>query len=134
LLGLVVLLPGCAKQGWLDTYPVKGTILVDGRPAKEVVVSFHPKEDTGNRPYLPSGRTNERGEFVLSTFAEGDGAPACEYDVTIEWPVRYNPISTLWEGDKLNGRYSNQTKPAATVTIEKKRQELAPFELKSGGL
>jgi hypothetical protein len=136
LFGLVVLgalLPGCGKKGWLETYPVKGTILVDGQPAKEVFVSFHPKEDVGNRPYFPSGRTNENGEFVLSTFVEGDGAPAGEYDVTVTWPVRYNPISTLWEGDKLKGQYSNKAKPAATVTIEKKPQELAPFELKSGG-
>jgi len=130
---LVALLPGCRKKGWLETYPVKGAVLVDGKPAKDVFVSFHPKEGVGDRPYLPSGQTNENGEFVLSTFVEGDGAPAGEYDVTVTWPVRFNPISTLWEGDKLNGRYRDKAKPAVTITIEKKPQELAPFELKSGG-
>ena len=136
LLGLVLLaalLPGCRKKGWLDTYPVKGAVLVDGKPAKDVFVSFHPKEAVGDRPYLPSGRTDENGEFVLSTFVEGDGAPAGEYDVTVTWPVRFNPISTLWEGDQLKGRYRDKAKPAFTITVEKKRQELAPFELKSGG-
>ena len=136
LLGLVLLaalLPGCRKKGWLDTYPVKGAVLVDGKPAKDVFVSFHPREAVGDRPYLPSGRTNENGEFVLSTFVEGDGAPAGEYDVTVTWPVRFNPISTLWEGDQLKGRYRDKAKPAFTITLEKKRQELAPFELKAGG-
>src|SRR5262245_28750758 len=136
LLAIVVLstaLPGCGKKGWLTTYPVKGTVVVDGKPAKEVFVTFHPREDVANRPYLPSGRTIENGEFVLSTFVEGDGAPAGEYDVTITWPVRFNPISTLWEGDKLKGQYKDKARPAATVTIEKKRQALGPFGLKTGG-
>src|SRR5262245_41265941 len=92
--------PGCRKaRGWLETYPVKGAVLVDGKPAKDVMITFHPKSEVGNRPYLPTGRTNEGGEFVLSTFVEGDGAPAGEYDVTVTWPERFNPISTLWEGD-----------------------------------
>ena len=53
--------------------------------------------------------------------------------MTVTWPVRFNPISTLWEGDQLKGRYRDKAKPAFTITVEKKRQELAPFELKSGG-
>src|SRR5262245_41463518 len=85
LLGLFFLgglLTGCGKKGWLETYPVKGTVLVDGKPAKEVSVLFHPKQEVGNRPYVPSGKTDEKGEFALSSFVEGDGAPAGEYDVT----------------------------------------------------
>ena len=56
---LVVLLIGCGKRGWLETYPVKGTVLVDGKLAKGATVSFHPKEAVGDKPYLPTGQTNE---------------------------------------------------------------------------
>jgi hypothetical protein len=129
---LVVLLAGCGKRGWLETYPVKGTVLVGGKAAPGATVSFHPKEMQGDKPYLPTGQTDENGEFTLATFVSGDGAPAGEYDVTIIWPVRYNPISTLWEGDKLDGRYADKAKSTLHVTVEKKPQQLPPFELIAG--
>jgi len=132
LAAFVVVLAGCGKRGWLETYPVKGTVLVDGKPAKDAMLSFHPKETVEGKPHLPAGRTNENGEFNLSTFVTDDGAPAGEYDVTIVWPVRHNPISTLWEGDKLGGQYA-KGKSTLRVTIEKKPQQLPPFELTSGG-
>ena len=128
LAGLVVVLAGCGKKGWLETYPVKGTVLVGGKPAAGATVAFHPRETTGDRPYVPNGKADENGEFELSTFVTGDGAPAGEYDVTVTWPVRYNPISTLWEGDKLGGQYS-KAKSTLKVTVEKKPQQLPPFEL-----
>jgi hypothetical protein len=132
LAAFIGLLTGCGKKGWLETYPVKGTVLVDGKPAKDVMVSFHPKEITGDKPYVPTGQTDEKGEFNLSTYVTNDGAPAGEYDVTIVWPERYNPISTLWEGDKLNKQYSDKTKTPLRVTVEKQPQQLPPFELTSG--
>ena len=132
LAALVVVLAGCGKKGWVETYPVKGTVRVDGKPANGATVSFYPKEIVGDKPYHPSGQTNENGEFNLSTFVTDDGAPAGEYDVTITWPVRYNPISTLWEGDKLNGQYANKEKTTLRVKVEKQPQQLPPFELSSG--
>jgi hypothetical protein len=130
---LALVIAGCSKPGWLETYPVKGVVRVDGKPAKDAMITFHPREQTGERPYIPTGKTNENGEFTLSTFVADDGAPAGEYDVTITWPVRYNPISTLWEGDKLKGRYEKKQNSPFHVTIEKKPQELPPFELSTTG-
>lgn len=130
---VVVLLPGCRKRGWLDTYPVKGVILVDGKPAKDVKITFHPVQDMGDKPVIPSGSTNEQGEFQLSTFVTDDGAPAGEYDVTIVWPVRFNPISRLWEGDQLKGHYDKPDKAKMRITIEKKPQELSTIELSVNG-
>jgi predicted small lipoprotein YifL len=129
LASLVVVLAGCGKKGWLETYPVKGTVLVDGKPAAGATVSFHTKEAMGDKPYIPTGRTDENGEFNLSTFVTDDGAPAGEYDVTVVWHVRYNPISTLWEGDKLHGQYANKAKSTLRANVEKHPQQLSPFEL-----
>ncbi len=137
LLGAVVLLAvlqaGCGGPGWLKTYPVKGVVRVDGKAAKGVFVTFHPRERVGERPYIPSGQTDENGEFKLSTFETGDGAPPGEYDVTVTWPVRFNPISTHWEGDQLNGRYAKKEDSAIRITVEKKPQELAPIEVSTSG-
>jgi hypothetical protein len=127
-LAALLLLPACGKSDRVETFPVKGKVLVDGKPAKGAHVAFHPKEAT-DRPYAPSAQTDDNGEFSLATFVTGDGAPAGEYDVTIVVPIRYNPISTLWEGDKLNGKYSKKETPAKRITVEKRPQDLPPFEL-----
>jgi len=129
LAALVVVLSGCGKKGWLETYPVKGTVLVGGKPAAGASVTFYPREQVGERPYIPTGKTNDNGEFAVSTFVAEDGAPAGEYDVTVTWPVRYNPISTLWEGDKLERRYADKAKSGLRATVEKQPQQLPPFEL-----
>jgi hypothetical protein len=129
LAALMVVLVGCTKRGWLETYPVKGSVLVDGQPAKDAMITFHPKQMTGDRPYLPTAQTNENGEFSIGTFAAGDGAPSGEYEITIVWPVRRNPVSTLWEGDKLNGRYAKKGKTTLRATVEKQPLQLPPFEL-----
>jgi hypothetical protein len=131
---LVVLLAGCGKKnGWLDTYQVKGVVQVDGKPAAQVHISMHPKKVSDERPFVCSAQSDEKGEFVMSTFVTGDGVPAGEYDVTFTWPLRKNPISTLWEGDKLKGRYADKAKAVHQVTIEKKAQELEPFKLTTTG-
>ena len=133
-LSLIVLSTGCKKKkGWLETYEVKGVILVDGKPASKVFITLHPKNLSDDRPYTCFGQSDENGEFVMSTFVNGDGAPAGEYDVTFTWPLRKNPISTLWEGDKLNGRYKDKAKSVFQVTIEKEPQELPPFKLTTSG-
>jgi hypothetical protein len=131
---LVVLLAGCGKKpGWLDTYQVKGSLLVDGKPASQVFIAMHPKKVTDERPYVCSGQSDDKGEFVMSTFVTGDGIPAGEYDVTFTWPIRKNPISTLWEGDKLKGRYADKAKAVYKVTVEPKAQQLEPFKLTTSG-
>jgi hypothetical protein len=128
LLCLLQLVAGCGS-GQIPTYPVKGQILVNGEPAKGVHVTFRPRGDGENAPYFPSGQTDDDGYFVLSTFTTGDGSPAGEYDVTLFWPLRKNPLSTLWEGDRFNGKYKDKTKPFTQVTVEKRAQELEPFNL-----
>src|SRR5688572_10824093 len=92
---LLTLLPACRKSDRPETFPVKGKVVVDGKPAKGATVTFHPRE-ASDRPYIPTAQTDDNGEFSLATFETGDGAPAGEYDVTVIWHVRYNPISTLW--------------------------------------
>jgi hypothetical protein len=133
-LPLVFLLTGCGtKHGWLDTYKVKGVVHVDGKPAAGVHLAMHPKTVSDKRPFVCSAESDENGEFAMTTFVTGDGMPAGEYDVTFTWPLRKNPISTLWEGDKLKGRYADKAKAVHQVTVEKKAQELEPFKLTTSG-
>ena len=50
--------------------PVKGTVLLDGKPLEGAAVLFHPTTD--ERPAV--GVTDKRGMFQLTTRRQGDGA------------------------------------------------------------
>ena len=81
----VFLLVSCAKPPENPpTYLVTGRVLLEGNPAHGAVVILHPSngEATTNRP---RAKTDAKGEFTLTTFTNGDGAPAGDYTVTVEW-------------------------------------------------
>jgi hypothetical protein len=66
-------------------YAVEGKVLVNGEPAENLNVAFHPL-DGDKKLFCPVGRTNNRGIFHLMTRSDADGAPAGEYSVTLIWP------------------------------------------------
>jgi hypothetical protein len=66
-------------------YAVEGKVLVNGEPAENLNVAFHPPEGEKNQ-FCPVGRTNNKGIFHLMTRSGEDGAPAGEYSVTLVWP------------------------------------------------
>lgn len=122
--------PGCgAKSNRLPVYPTSGQVLVGGKPVKGVFVYLWPASAEGIDAYCPNGQSDESGNFTLSTYDTGDGAPAGEYKVTAEWPVRFNAISNRWEGDKLKGRFTDPKASQITVTIRKGPNELPVIKL-----
>jgi len=66
-------------------YAVEGKVLVNGEPAENLNVAFHPIDGDKNR-FCPVGRTNNKGIFHLMTRSGADGAPAGKYSVTLVWP------------------------------------------------
>src|SRR5262245_38250650 len=66
-------------------YPVDGKVLVNGEPAENLNVAFHPQNGDESR-FCPVGRTNSKGIFHLMTRSGADGAPVGEYRVTLFWP------------------------------------------------
>ena len=69
LLGSPLIL-GCSNQPPLAE--VRGKLMMNGKPLKNVRVDFHPNPDKGTRGNGSSGTTNENGEFALSYT---DGSP-----------------------------------------------------------
>jgi hypothetical protein len=67
---------------------VQGTITFKGRPIPGALVAFHPKAPDRQAP-APRASVDASGAFSLSTFNGGDGAPAGEYVVTVQW---YKPV------------------------------------------
>jgi hypothetical protein len=86
LLGLVLTVGGCG--GGSDgpaIHPVSGKVLVDGKPAAKVLITFHASPGSTNQA-RPFAETDADGSFRPSTQLTGDGAPAGEYTLTIVWP------------------------------------------------
>lgn len=126
-----LLLTSCS-DGRKPVYPVHGKVLVDGKPAADVMVQLFPVEPVDvdvEEPLFPNGRTDGDGNFDLSTYNHGDGAPAGEYFATFQW-LTYQVVGNQWSGpDKLGNRYSDPKKSAIRVRIDEAAVELPPFKL-----
>jgi hypothetical protein len=133
-LGLISAI-GCGDGG-LATYPVTGTVKVDGKPAGGAMVTFCPT--TGSEELMklrPIGHVGPDGKFEVTTFNKGDGLPEGDYKILIRWPTKVagvdenDPRSV--GPDRLRGRYMNLERTTFTVKVDSSTTELPPFELKS---
>lgn len=116
-------------------YPVKGKILVNGQPAKECQIWFHPTAggDPASRT-TPHGLTDQSGEFQVTSYYGNDGAAEGEYVVTIEWRERSGLAKAEFDGpDQLGEAYAKVEKTKAlkgfVVQVGRQPLDLPPFEL-----
>jgi hypothetical protein len=100
LLGIALLCPACGQSSSKPVYPVRGQVLFEGRPTPQAFVVFHPLNAAEENVPRPQGYVNKDGSFTLSTYSAGDGAPAGEYAVTVEWRV-VTATRKAQEGDTL---------------------------------
>lgn len=123
---------GCGGGGGVSpprTAPVSGAVVVKGKPAVGVKVTFHAKFDMGAVKFTPTGLTDKDGRFTLTTGAAGDGAPPGDYTVTFElMKGSADKLGRDIEVDAWKGKYGD---PAAgkPVTIQKGDNRLEPFTL-----
>jgi len=80
----MTLLAGCSKKDAdrLDVHPVAGQVTFNGKPAAGALGVFHPKAP-GAGELRPNARVDQQGNYSLSTYSAGDGAPAGDYAVTV---------------------------------------------------
>jgi hypothetical protein len=133
---LVLCVPSCGNNG-PACYPVRGEIFVgqgkDRAPANGAVVVFHPTAPASGEAPRPTAHVGEDGKFELTSYVKGDGAPAGEYAITIEWrpprpPPPHKPKQT---GDRLQGRYAEPRTSTIRYTVEKGKDNNVPtIELK----
>lgn len=70
---------GCGNEDRPPVAPVKGVVTMDGKPVEGAQVTFSIKDSSR----VSAGLTNDKGEYVLSTFDTDDGAIVGENLVTI---------------------------------------------------
>ena len=99
-------------------YPIRGTFLFDGKPAEGLQIQFHDLKGTDtNQPTFPQATTDASGAIKVSTYTEGDGAPAGDYALTISWK-EFSTLSRSYSGpDKLKQKYSDPKKTSVKLTV-----------------
>lgn len=83
-----IVLGGACNRGTTKpkTYPVTGTVTMNGQPVAGATVTFTPKEPAGPGqagPQAASAVTDDQGRYQIGTFAKGDGALPGEYLVSV---------------------------------------------------
>jgi len=123
---------GCGKANGL--YHVSGKVLYKGEPATGATVSFVAKGTPGPEgAQTPFGIVQEDGTFTLAS-PVGEGAPAGEYIVLVEWKEGAGKVKGRSPGlnapDRLGRRYLNLKQPLLTAVVEPRTNNLPPFEIK----
>jgi len=128
----------CSKQQQdrVPVFPVRGKVLVDGRPSHGAAVTFYragvpiTTQDKGSSGSM--ARTKEDGSFAMTTYEPEDGLPAGEYEVAVHLKQgRASSRRTEKRPDLLHDRYSDPKTSGLKARVEEKPNELPPFNLTS---
>ncbi len=126
---LLATLAGCSggpKEGFtrLPTQKVRGTVLVAGQPAAGATVLFMPVGGAGPDKPAASGIVGADGSYELLTYTTGDGVPAGEYDVAVEWRGEERIGK-----DRLKGKYRDADKSGLRRTVPEGGGDVEPLKL-----
>jgi hypothetical protein len=124
---------GCSSGG-IDTYPVEGKVIVKGEPASGALVVFHPVSpppSEGPTFEKPRGNVAADGSFKLTTLEDGDGAPAGEYTVTIQWwKLRQEGKDAIAGPNVVPSNYAQPQTTPIKVTIQAGENRLEDFQIR----
>lgn len=128
---LLVVSAGCGGEPRggprVETFPVTGTVLVNGAPVAGLLVAGHPQGESEIKHRLVCN-TDEQGAFTLGTYESADGLPQGEYKLTFEW-LQGTMLGP--ETDKLKGAYADPEKSKYSVKVTKgEENDLGNIELK----
>jgi hypothetical protein len=118
---------GCqVKNDQPTPVAVVGRLVEKGKPVANATVVFHPTN--GSLTVRPHGRTDEKGEFRLTTFEPRDGAPVGTYRVTVELWQTLRP-----EGgpeNRLPAKYAKPESSGLNAEVSAQSSELPVIEIK----
>jgi hypothetical protein len=106
-------------------YPVRGFVLVDGRPAAGATVTLYPEREFNRSEGIqPRAVVRLDGSFELGTYRTRDGAPAGNYVVTVVWAG-----GDPGHRDRLGGLYADPAVSKLTTVVLHGPNVLPPFRL-----
>ena len=128
---LLVVASGCGEAGpeRVATYPVEATVTFKGAPIPGAFLTLHPKQPLPDVP-PPRASVAADGGLKVSTYNSGDGAPAGEYIVTVEWykPIKNGP-DVVPGPNVLPRKYASPRTSDLKITVTEAVNQLPPIEL-----
>jgi hypothetical protein len=123
---------GSSARPWESRpiFLVEGRVLVQGKAAEGVEVTFQPIDST--QKSRPRGVTDHEGMYRLRTNRDDDGAPAGEYVVTLYWPkwsdskVKDEPRAPP---DRLGRRFLFPTESSFRARVEERATVVPPIAI-----
>lgn len=130
----------------VDVYPVKGKVTISGSPLPGATVMFSPVDPKTGR--VATARTNDAGEYELTTYEANDGAAQGDYIVLVTKSdaggggaetshEQYSPTANMHAGGKkaadsgstLPKKYSAKETSDLRATVKAEDNEGVNFDL-----
>ncbi|HVJ66488.1 MAG TPA: hypothetical protein VM510_00820 [Caulifigura sp.] len=132
-LALLFLCCGCgeASKPWDKVYPVSGVVTHKGKPIKDAELTLFPVDDKVPEAVRPWAKSSENGEFSLSTYDRGDGAPPGKYKASIvhhEIVVSAGAMGT--KPNDLPKKYASRETTDWIIEVKEGETKLPTFDLK----
>jgi hypothetical protein len=109
----------------VPTYPVMGTVMLDGKPVAGVTVTFHRfNQNTERWVNVSDGLTDDAGRYKLSTYERFDGCPAGEFAVTVVKTGKGYYDGEIPEKSLLPEKYASPAQTPLKVTVKDAGNEL----------
>jgi 5-hydroxyisourate hydrolase-like protein (transthyretin family) len=121
----------CNGDGRVQTFPVTGQILLDGKPIEGIRIDAVPITPgvVKEKLLMPKGGTNAEGKFELFTYVANDGIPDGEYKLTFKWFERQGKLFS--DKDKFGGKYADPAQSTVTFKVDGTSVDLGTIELSS---
>ncbi len=119
------------------TYQVSGKVLLDGKPVPGATLVFHPVDPTKFKwKEVAQGRTDDQGNFTLTTYITGDGAPAGEYRVGIALlevadDDGADQVKHSRQRPRIPRKYASHETSQLTAKVDVRGTTLEPFQLQT---
>lgn len=132
LLVAATTLVGCEEETpRAPTFPTKGSVSFRGQPTPGAMIVLHPKTPIEPPAPNPYGYVDEAGNFVISTYASQDGAPAGEYQATIKWNKLVDRDGEPAPGpNALPVKYAVAATSGVSIAIAAGQNEIPKIEIK----
>jgi hypothetical protein len=106
--------------------PIRGQVLVDGKPIVEAVIVLHPAK--GDEP---GGKKLEARSDAEGRFAIAEGLPPGQYDLTVQWLAsRFDGERSVRDGHNLlPERYADPKTSQLHYTVVEGNNEIPPLQL-----
>jgi hypothetical protein len=124
-------LPSCGKKP-KPLFPTQGKLIINGQPAANVLVFFHPVDTTDPEPTRSFATSGLDGTFKVTTRAQDDGMPEGEYIVTLLYEPVDSPLSRpKGKPPTFDKKYNDaKTSPLRAKITNQPMNTLEPFDVK----